>query len=172
MAGNQLRTGTGRSVRPEMGKTLNSAVIHCFATSPRRKGTQTPSPFRLSPAFTGRFRASNAPQGLPPLREPAKGLPPFETGVRGMASDTSHRKDVPPLKSPPKGCCPWMQLLVIPFRLTPSIDPFQDNGTGCLRDTNLGLAKIACSGLGCPLASGRMVVRCRPPGVSPCRAHQ
>ncbi len=142
--------------QPMKGKTRNGAVIHrkrCSAPEGLIRRPLEPCFHRRTLSGQGTFRPLNSDQRQGcPWNEPSGAWPPTPASARV----------VPPLKSLPKGCCPWMQLIHHPFRSYPSIDLLQGNVTGCPRDESWPLPRHEVAAAGCPLPSGKTIVRCRP----------
>ena len=136
----------------------NSAVIHRKRCSALKGLQSRPLESLLSPPDAVR------PRGCLPLElRPKAGLP-LERAVRDIVPDTPRRQGRAALKIPAQGLLPLDAAIVIPSGLTPSIDPFCGNGTGCPRDVALADAKafLQRHGLsagvrqnGCPMPSAK-----------------
>ena len=143
------------SGRPEQ-KRQNGEVIH-------RKRCPSPEGLKRRPLEPGCHCRTLSGQGAvcPLNSDQWQGCPWNEpSGVSPPTPRTG--KVVPPLKSLPKGCCPWMQLSLIPSGLPPPL-PFCWTMERGANGMNLGRGQdMKSQPPGCPLASGNRVVRCRP----------
>jgi hypothetical protein len=138
------------------GKTRNGAVIH-------RKRCSAPEGLKRRPLEPGFHRRTlSGQEAVCPLNSDQRhGCPWNEPS--GLSPPTPHTgKGVPPLKSPPKGMLPLDTATRHPIALTPSIGRLLDNGMGCQCDDSWPLPRHRFAAAGCPLPSGKTIVRCRP----------
>lgn len=117
--------------RPRHGPELlwaNSAVIHRKRCSALKGLQSRPLESLLSPPDVVR------PRGCQSLEPRPKARLPLERAVRGITPDTPRRQGRAALNIPAQGVLPLDAAIFIPSGLTPSIDHFCGNGTGCSRD--------------------------------------